>query len=172
MNFAILLMIPAFVILVLTVPFLGDKIVAIYVDDLNDLNHLKEISKYDHQDEIPLNRFASMVYLYDNIGANLILGLSNKYDTIIDKVYIVNISNGIFDFFAKFGVLGFIYLIYGYVRFCMIFIQKKEYLIYCVLILLAMGFGEPIMFLPLVLIFVFLPFISVDFDKLTKKQLY
>ena len=170
MNFAVLLIIPAFIILVMTVPFLGDKIAAIYVDDMNDLNHLKTIRAYSHGDEIPLNRFASMVYLYDNLGANLILGLSNKYDQYInEKGFIVNISNGIFDFLAKFGILGLVYLIYGYVKFCKNFLEKNEFIIYSVLVLLLIGFGEPIMFLPLVLIFIFLPFMSIDFSKLSRK---
>ena len=171
MNFAVLLIIPVFIILVIAVPFLGDKIAAVYVDDMKDLNRLKEIAAYNRGDEIPLNRFASMVYLYDNIGINLIWGLSNKYDVYVNaKGYIVNISNGIFDFLAKFGILGMVYLVYGYVKFCKNFLDKNEYLVYCVLTLLILGFGEPIMFLPLVLIFVFLPFMSsVDFSKLQKK---
>ena len=173
-NLWVILMIPAFVILVITVPFLGQKIADIYNDDIDGLNHMRDISKYNlkHNSQIPLNRFASMIYLYDNIGANLILGLSNKYDEIIDKVYNVNISNGIFDFLSKFGVVGLFYLVYGYARFCKKFLKRNEYVVYAILIFLVMSFGEPILFLPLFLTFMFLPFLSIDFSKLEKKPLW
>lgn len=171
-NLWVILMIPTFVILFITIPFLGQKIADIYNDDIDGLNHLHDLSKYyvKHDQSIPLNRFASMIYLYDNVGTNLILGLSNKYDVVIDKVYNVNISNGIFDFMAKFGIIGLLYLIYGYIKFCRAFLKRNEYIIYAVLILLAISFGEPILFLPLILIFMFLPFLSVDLDSLIKKS--
>ncbi len=161
-NLWVIIMVPTFVVLFITVPFLGDKISAIYLDDIAGLKHLKDISKYNLKrgEQIPLNRFASMIYLYDNMGSDLILGLSNKYDVIIDKVYNVNISNGIFDFFAKFGVFSFIYLFYTYIKFCALYVKRVEYLIYCTLILLIIAFGEPILFLPIILIFLFLPFLT------------
>ena len=161
-NLWVIIMVPAFVVLFITVPFLGDKIAAIYLDDIAGLKHLKDISKYNlkHGEQIPLNRFASMIYLYENMGTDLILGLSNKYDVIIDKVYNVNISNGIFDFFAKFGIFSFIYLFYTYIKFCAAYLKRVEYLVYCVLILLIIAFGEPILFLPIILLFLFLPFLT------------
>ena len=170
LNLAVIVLIPAFVILFITVPFLGDKIMAIYLDDMAGLKHIKNISNYNHKngDQIPLNRFASMVFLYDNVGDNLYLGLSNKYDAIINQIYNVNISNGIFDFFAKFGMLSFVYLMYTYVRFCRDYVKKFEYLIYCVLILLVISFGEPILFLSIVLLFLFLPFIAKPVRRQTK----
>ncbi|HVW15134.1 MAG TPA: hypothetical protein VHB54_14990 [Mucilaginibacter sp.] len=172
LNLWVVLMIPTFVILFMTIPVLGQKIQAVYDDDMDGLKHFKEISMYHkkHSEQIPLNRFASMTYLEDNLGYNLILGLSNKYDAVITKQYNVNISNGIFDFLAKFGVIGLLFLIYGYIKFCANFLKRKEYLVYAVLVLLAISFGEPILFLPLFLVFVFLPFLTVDFDKLEKKR--
>ena len=142
--------------------FPGDKVAGIYTDDMDGLKHLKEISQYHlkHNEQIPLNRFASMSYIYDNMGSGLILGVSNKYDELLNTVYNVNISNGIFDFLAKFGVLGLFFLVYSYIKFCTAFLKKNEYIIYCVLILLVMSFGEPIMFLPVTLLFLFLPSIT------------
>jgi hypothetical protein len=162
LNLWILIMIPSFVLLIIFVPFLGDKIAGIYTDDMDELKHLHEISIYHlkHNEEIPLNRFSSMSYIWDNVGSGLILGLSNKYDEILNKVYNVNISNGIFDFMAKFGVVGLIFVVYSYAKFCAAFLKKNEYVIYCVLIFLVMSFGEPIVFLPIVLLFLFLPFIT------------
>jgi hypothetical protein len=170
-NIWVIILIPTFVILFITIPFLGDKIADIYTEDIAGLDHLHEISKYNlkHNEQIPLNRFASMIYLYNNVGSNLILGLSNKYDEIIDKVYNVNISNGIFDFLAKFGLVGFIYLMFTYIKFCAAYVKKMEYVIYCVLILLIISFGEPILFLPLILLFLFLPFLTKVEDSVTNK---
>ncbi|MBS1525468.1 MAG: hypothetical protein JST19_07455 [Bacteroidetes bacterium] len=171
-NLWVVLMIPAFIILFMTIPVLGQKIQAVYDDDMDGLKHFKEISMYHkkHSEQIPLNRFASMTYLEDNLGYNLILGLSNKYDAVITKQYNVNISNGIFDFLAKFGVIGLLFLVFGYVKLCANFLKRKEYLVYAVLVLLAISFGEPILFLPLFLVFIFLPFLTVDFGKLEKKR--
>lgn len=162
LNLWILVMVPSIVLLILFVPFLGDKVAGIYTDDMDGLKHLKEISQYHlkHNEQIPLNRFASMSYIYDNMGSGLILGVSNKYDELLNTVYNVNISNGIFDFLAKFGILGLFLLIYSYIKFCAAFLKKNEYIVYCVLILLVMSFGEPIMFLPLTLLFLFLPSIT------------
>jgi len=161
-NLWILAMIPSVVLLILFVPFLGDKIAGIYTDDMDGLKHLKEISQYHlkHNEQIPLNRFASMSYIWDNIGSGLLLGLSNKYDEILNKTYNVNISNGIFDFLAKFGVIGLFFLVYSYVKFCAAFLKKNEFIVYSVLIFLVISFGEPILFLPLVLLFLFLPYIT------------
>lgn len=171
LNLWVLVMIPGFALLVIFVPFLGDKIAAIYTDDMDGLKHLREISIYHlkHNEQIPLNRFASMSYIWDNVGSNLILGLSNKYDEILNKVYNVNISNGIFDFLAKFGLTGLVFLIYTYGKFCAAFLKKTEFVIYCILIFLVMSFGEPIMFLPVFLIFLFLPFIT-DIGKKEEEE--
>lgn len=162
LNLWVLVMIPSFVLLIIFVPFLGDKIAAIYTDDMDGLKHLKEISQYHlkHNEQIPLNRFASMSYIWDNIGSGLFLGLSNKYDEILSKVYNVNISNGIFDFLAKFGVIGLFFLVYSYVKFCAAFLKRNEFIVYSVLIFLIISFGEPILFLPLVLLFLFLPYLT------------
>jgi hypothetical protein len=166
----VLLLVPAFIILVVTIPFLGDKIAHIYIDDMKGLDNLKESSKFNRGTQIPLNRFASLVYLDRVLGNYLILGLSNKYDVFINSIYDVNISNGIWDFFAKFGVFGFIFLVYNYVKFCAQYLARKEYLVYCVLILLVISFGEPILFLPIVLLFLFSPYITKIEGRTTKSK--
>lgn len=172
LNLWVFIMIPAFIILIIVVPFLGQKIADIYIDDIKGLDALRHYSKehVKHADQIPLNRFASMIYLWDNLGWNLFLGVSNKYDAIINTNYTINISNGIFDFFAKFGFMGFVYLIYSYARFCGAFIKRNELKVYCVLILLLIGFGEPIMFLPITLLFLFLPLITNIGNKEDEKS--
>jgi len=141
------------------IPILGDKILGTYYEDMDDLRRLKylEIFYKRNNSQIPLNRFASMMYIWQTFGWQLILGVSNKYDVIVNSRFNINISNGVFDFLAKFGLVGFVPLVYKYAKFCLDNLKSYEYMIYCVLALLVIGFGEPIIFLPIVLMFIFLP---------------
>jgi len=141
------------------IPILGDKILGTYYEDMDDLRRLKYLDIFYRRknEQIPLNRFASMVYIYDSFGWQLILGVSNKYDVIANSKFSVNISNGVFDFLAKFGLIGLGGLVYRFGKFCMDNLKNHEFTIYCVAALLVMGFGEPTLFLPIVLIFIFLP---------------
>lgn len=145
-------------LIVLNVPFLGDKITGTYYEDMDDLRRMKYLEIfYRHRDmQIPLNRFASMIYLCQEFGYQLILGVSNKYDVIVNSKFNINISNGIFDLMAKFGFVGLVYLVYRYAKFCLAQVLKIEYLIYCILALLVIGFGEPVMFLPIIVMFIFI----------------
>jgi len=157
-------------------PLLGGKIKDTYYEDLDDLNRLKYLEVfYKHNNmAIPLNRFSSMIYIFNTFGYKLILGVTNKYNIIMNKAYNINISNGIFDFLAKFGLLGFVYLMYHYSKFCLTYVIKTEYLIYCILILLLIGFGEPVLILPVVLMFIFLQVKQVnliDSSKIRKKAI-
>jgi len=145
--------------IIIIVPLLGEKIADSYYEDMDDLNRLKYLEifyRHKHM-QIPLNRFSSMVYIFDTFNWHLILGETNKYNVILNRVYSINISNGIFDFLAKFGLVGFAYLLYHYAKFCLATVLKWEYVFYCVVALLIIGFGEPLFFLPIVLMFIFLP---------------
>jgi len=157
-NIYVLILIPAIILAFVFIPFLADKIVDTYQEDMRDLNHLKMLQKYYHHNrmDIPLNRFSSMVYIYDTFGSKLILGVSNKYNAILNKSYNVNISNGLFDFIAKFGLVGLLFLLYKYATFCKPYVIRWENIIYCILIILALSFGEPILFLPIVMMFLFI----------------
>jgi hypothetical protein len=158
------ILLPLFIVLLITVPFLGNKIVETYYLDLSDLNRLSFLEKYYHKqkEQIPLNRFGSLKYIYDTFQEKLILGVTNKYDVILNRKMDVNISNGIFDFLAKFGLVSYILLLYCYSKYAIAYVRKAELLIYCLLIFLIIGFGEPILHLPLVLIFLFLPLYTVN----------
>ncbi|AMR34064.1 hypothetical protein A0256_22750 [Mucilaginibacter sp. PAMC 26640] len=157
-NIYLLMFIPTVILAFIFIPFLGDKIVDTYKEDMRDLNHLKVLEKWYHHNrmQIPLNRFSSMWFILDSFGSKLIMGVSNKYNDVLNRSYTVNISNGVFDFVAKFGFIGLIYLIYRYARFCFAFVLRWENVVYCVVILLILSFGEPILFLPIVMIFLFL----------------
>ncbi|WP_146166477.1 hypothetical protein ABZR88_17600 [Mucilaginibacter yixingensis] len=146
------------VLLVCTVPILGRKMVDMYNEDMADLNHLKVLEHFYHhyRMQIPLNRFASMVYIYSVFGWQLILGVSNKYSLIFYRKFNVNVSNGIFDFLAKFGFVGLLYLFYKYAKFCKAYVKNWEYVFYCIAMLFLIGFGEPVMILPIILNFLFL----------------
>ncbi|MGO4918532.1 hypothetical protein [Maribacter spongiicola] len=152
------------------VPFLGEKIVEIYEQDIRDLKRIEELSTYydDVQRQIPLNRFASAIFLYEQFDWKLFLGVSNQYDEYYKYEYNINISNGIMDFITKFGVVGLFVLLYRYGTLCKMYLRKTEYVIYAVLILLILSFGEPILMLPICVIFIFLPaFKNQDFSVLS-----
>jgi hypothetical protein len=152
------LLIGLFAALFVLTPFLGSKISDTYYEDLADLTRLKFLATYYKRNnmEIPLNRFSSMIYIYDNFKYNLIWGVSNKYNDILNRAYSINISNGIFDFLAKYGLLALIYLIYKYAKLCAQFVIKGEYVFYCIVILMVIGFGEPLLGLPFILMFLFI----------------
>ena len=158
-NLGAVLLIAVFAALVFFIPFLGSKIKDTYYEDIDDLTRLKFLEIFYRKNgmQIPLNRFSSMVYIYDTFNTKLILGVSNKYGDIVNKKFNINISNGIFDFLAKFGLVGLGYLTFKYSQLCIFFVKKVEYLIYCIAALMVVGFGEPVIVLPIILMFLFLP---------------
>jgi hypothetical protein len=163
-NLWVLAIIPLSIILIVSVPVLGDKIMHTFKDDMQE-NRPKNLKKLAHaylheklDKQIPLNRFSSMAIIYNVFGDDLILGVSNKYDVILNKTYNVNISNGVFDFLAKFGLVGLIFVIYKYARSSLYYLKRTELVIYVVIIFLIIGTGEPIISLPFILIFLFIPY--------------
>jgi hypothetical protein len=171
-NFGAIFLVLISIVIIIYLPFLGDKITDTYKQDMSDLNRLRSLEVfYRHiHTQIPLNRFSSMAYLYNTFGIKLILGVSNKYEDIINKFYSLNISNGIFDFFARFGLVSFVYYVYKYAKFCASYVSRFEYVIYLVIVFLLLGFGEPILTLPLVLIFLFIDSKQVNLFKNIKMK--
>lgn len=159
-NFGIILMIPLLVLIMIKTPFIGEKIVALYSSDMDKLENIDHLSRYYDKIEMQmrLNRFASIAYIYNLFGHKLILGVSNMYDELMNKVYSVNISNGIMDFMAKYGVVGFLYLMNCYARFCKRNVKYIECVVYCLLVIVVLGFGSPILTTPIALMFLFLPY--------------
>ena len=160
-NFWILLALPVVIFLIVTVPFLGDKVVHLYTADADDLKKMNVLEKYyhKHHQQVPLGRFSSMDYISETFGGQLILGYSNKYDAYLNQKTDVNISNGVFDFMARFGLVSLVYLFYCFIQYCYGFIRRTEILIYLGVVLFLLSFGEPILSLPICLIFLFLPFL-------------
>ncbi len=163
------------------IPFLGDKITKTYQEDVKILDNHEEINNqlefYAEQGilgEVKLNRFSSVIFVYRHFGAQLILGVSNAYVNLESSIYGVeiskfNISNGIIDFIAKFGLFGFGFLLFRIGKFIYLHYPKIEYSFYVIFFVLVMNFGEPIFMLPITLIFLFLPRFSVIEDELEEE---
>jgi hypothetical protein len=161
-KMGVLVVIGLSIVLIFTIPFLGDKITGVFKEDMEQLQpkKLTDAQRYlSHaQDkQIHVNRFASMILIYNTFGEDLILGVSNDYDVILNKTYSVNTSNGIFDFMAKFGLVGYLFVLYRYSRFCMAYLGRAELLIYSIIAFLIICTGEPIVHLGFVLMFLFIP---------------
>ncbi|MGJ8716031.1 MAG: hypothetical protein ACSHXG_13075 [Maribacter stanieri] len=159
-----------FALAIPNVPFLGEKIVEIYDQDIRDLNELEQLSTYynDVERQMPLNRFGSVIFLYQQFDWKLFLGVSNQYEKYYIDEYNVSISNGIMDFITKFGLVGLFVLLYRYGKVCKVYLRRTEFVIYSVLILVILSFGEPILILPICIIFMFLPtFKNQDFLTLS-----
>ena len=169
-KIAIIIFAVIFALAIPNVPFLGEKVVEIYEQDIRDLKELEQLSVYyeDVERQIPLNRFSSVIFLYEQFNWKLFLGVSNQYDEYYINEFNVNISNGIMDFITKFGLVGLMVLLYRYGKLCRGYLRKTEYVCYSILILLILSFGEPILMLPICVIFIFLPtFKKQDFTALS-----
>jgi hypothetical protein len=149
---------PVLFIAAFQIPFLVTKIIDIYNHDLSDLNDLDNLSQYYllNGGQLPLNRFSSLIYLYNLYDYKLIWGISNSYQDSVPILQNINISNGIIDFCAKFGVIGLVFMLYKYISFLKLYLVKNEHVLYCVLTILVLSFGEPILILPIFLIFIFI----------------
>jgi hypothetical protein len=165
---------PMMVALAFNLPFLFDKISKMYVHDMNDIENIQFLSEYylDVGGELPLNRFSSAVYLWNLFGIHLIWGVSNPYQDTITLLKNVNISNGIIDFCAKFGVMGLSYLLYSFGKFFNLYAKSIELTIYSVIIILTLSFGEPILILPIALIFLFVNYYINEEDMVYDDRVY
>jgi hypothetical protein len=158
----IIFIVPALFIMIFQLPFLFEKIAYIYNRDSEDMNNIDFLSRWYYQrgQQMPLNRFSSMLYLIQLFGTNLIWGISNIYEDSVPILKTINISNGIFAFMAKFGLIGLAYLL----ERCYVLFKKYTYSmeisLYCVVVILILGFGEQIFLIPLMMCFFFLYYYS------------
>lgn len=151
---------PLLIAAAVKLPFLLDKVITIYKHDLHDLQNIEYLSAWyiRHGEQMPFNRFASLIYIYQQFKWQLIFGVSNIFIETVPYLANANTSSGIFEYFAKFGVVAFVFFM---TRLCMFFYRlnpKKELLLYCVLLVLILGFSESIFILPMMTIFYFLYF--------------
>jgi len=70
--------VPVLAVAVVKLPFLLSKVIDIYNHDLKDLQNLEFLSAWYLRQgrEMPFNRFASMIFIYDEFKARLIFGVS------------------------------------------------------------------------------------------------
>jgi hypothetical protein len=150
--------VPILFIMVFQLPFLADKIIGTYKSDMFTLKNIQFLSKYYIQtgETFALNRFASAIYIYQLFGAKLIFGISNIFDETQPILKNISLSNGIFEFSAKFGFIGLSFLLYRAYLYFRTFTFNFEQAFYGVLLILILGFGESIFVLPLTTAFCFL----------------
>jgi len=172
--------IPLLIVLASSVPFLFGKIADTYYRDMSDMKNIETLSKtYMEMGQVmPLNRFASLLFLSQTFGLKLIWGISNSYQDSIPILGNISISNGIFAFCAQFGMVGLGFLMYRSFLLFQKYTRKTELSIYCLLIVLILGFGECIYLTSLMLAFFFLyhyadpkPISSEQADEATVDQL-
>jgi hypothetical protein len=165
---------PLLFIMIFQLPFLFEKIAYTYNRDSEDMNNIDFLSTWYYQrgQQMPLNRFSSMLYLIQLFGTNLIWGISNIYEDSVPILKTINISNGIFAFMAKFGFIGLAYLLDRcYVLFKK-FTHSMEISLYCLVVILILGFGEQIFLIPLMMCFFFLYYYSEpeEYEELTMES--
>ena len=158
--------VPVLAVAVVKLPFLLSKVIDIYNHDLKDLQNLEFLSAWYLRQgrEMPFNRFASMIFIYDEFKARLIFGVSNIFTETVPYLKNANTSSGTFEYFAKFGLVAFVYLMTRLCQFFRKFTQQKELIIYCVLLILVLGFSESIFVLPIMTNFYFLYFYAQPLD--------
>jgi hypothetical protein len=157
-NKFIIIAAPIICIVAFQVPFMLDKIIEIYNHDLEDVGEMQNLTRYylKNGGQLPLNRFGSVIYIYNLFGVKLIWGISNIFQEATSALSNVNISNGLIDFVAKFGVIGVVVYIYKYILLLKKLIVEKELIVYAVVILLLLSFGEPMLIFQSSLAFLFL----------------
>lgn len=150
--------VPILLVFAVSLPFLFDKIGVVYRRDMGDLKNLQTLNQtYIRMGVVmPLNRFASMLFLWNHEGVRLLWGVSNSYRDTIPILKNISLSNGIFILLTQFGAIGMLYLLYrSYLLFKKIN-GRAEIAAYCVAILLILGFSEVVFVTSLVLSFLFM----------------
>lgn len=169
----LLFAVPAMCLIAVNVPFLVDKIGRTWEDDQFNLNEMTRLVAWYQRNggQLHLNRFGSFIYIYNYFGPlKLFAGISNKYMDLMPAGQVMNISNGDIDFMAKFGLVGLGFLLYRYALFIKKFLFKGEYIFYCVIIMVILGFGEPLFMFNTTLCFLFFFHYTDPKDFFTKKE--
>jgi len=167
----LLVLVPGLVVAAVTLPFMFEKIGQIWENDQTIIYKIEELSDwYLHNGgELPLNRFGSLIYVWRQFHWSLIWGVSNGYQDATKLAGMLNLSNGDADYLAKFGAVGLVYIVHRYLLVIKKFLYKAEYQFYAALLLLALGFGEPMLTFTSTLCFIFLSK-YVDPEKFFRKQ--
>lgn len=134
------------------IPFLGEKIYNSFFIDSDAVDNIDNVTDYYYNlnTTIPLGRFASVSFIVQQFGLKLFWGISNDYSRLYISMYNVNLSCGIIDFIAKFGLIGYVAMSRAYWNFCKLGLVDKKIisLAICFMIFFILGFGETILNLP------------------------
>ncbi|WP_129715174.1 hypothetical protein [Pedobacter sp. SYP-B3415] len=151
----LLYMVPVLIV-VMNVSFLSSKIQSQIFNDLDMIDNLSTRSEFysNEGSKMPLNRFASMIFITTQFGYKLIWGMSNKYENYFIREFAVNLSNGDFDLIARFGLIGLTFYLSRVWAFFRA-ITNREMAFYSIFTLLVLGYAENILLLPFFLIFIF-----------------
>ncbi len=143
----LLVLIPSLAVCAVALPFMFAKIGRVWDEDQAIIYKIEELGDWYLRNggEVPLNRFGSIIYLWREFHWSLLWGISNGYQDATKLANMVNLSNGDFDFMAKYGFVGLVFFMYRYLQLIKKLLFKNEYLFYCGLLMLTLGFGEPIL---------------------------
>jgi hypothetical protein len=164
--------VPALAVAVFKLPFLLDKVVEIYKHDMRDLKNIAWLSAYYLKvgEQMPFNRFASLLFIYNQYHEKLIFGVSNIFVESVPYLRNANTSSGLFEYFAKFGIVAFLLLIYRVCQFFKKFATSNEQVFYTVLLVMILGFSESIFILPMMTNFYFLYFYAKPEDDIEEED--
>lgn len=160
------------VIIFINSPVLYNKILSAYNSDMQNSTDYDNLQDYYTQTNatIPLNRFASFIQIFITFKYQLLLGVGNKYSQILDKDYSFNISNGIADFLARFGLLGMILYMRYYLKYISRYTKLTLNKVLIVIFLLALFFGEPLLSIPLFMFFAIYPMLYSEKSMIKNDQ--
>ena len=129
-----------------------DKITSQLASIDNDTN--QTIINTTGNSTIALGRFSSLYYLLPLILQNFVIGIGWGAADGVSMTDSVNISNGLALYFVMFGFIGFLFLLYNINKSFRHFtkLNWKTSLVFT-LILLNIGFSNPILILPLFMAF-------------------
>lgn len=155
----LLVLVPGLVVAAVALPFMFNKIADTWTSDLESIYKLEGLGAWylKNGQQMPLNRFGSLIYVWRQFHWSLLWGISNGYQEATKMGGLLNLSNGDADYLAKFGLVGLLYFLRRFLMVCKKFLFKKEYLFYCGLLMLVLGFGEPMLTFTSTLCFLFLP---------------
>ncbi|MGZ3750402.1 MAG: hypothetical protein ACXVI9_10110 [Mucilaginibacter sp.] len=173
MTTVLLFAVPILCLIAFQVPFLVDKIGRTWQEDQFELRDMNRLAGWYQKNggQLHLNRFGSLIYLYDYFGFwKFFWGVSNAYQKLTPVGDVINISNGDADYLSKFGIVGMGFFLHRYILFFKKFLFKKEYIFYCILIFLVLGFGEPMPIFSTTLCFLFMFQYMDPKDFFTKRE--
>lgn len=154
----LLVLVPLLAVGAVALPFMFDKIGGVWDNDQESILKIEGLSTWylKNGGQLPLNRFGSLIFVWRQFHWGLLWGVSNAYQEATRLGGLVNLSNGDADYMAKFGIVGLVYFLHRFVLVCKKFLFKAEYLFYCVLLILILGFGEPMLTFTSTLCFLFI----------------